>query len=594
MITRKIGKILRGDSTPIQIMLATCFGAMIGFMPGLSQAWGMILILLLGLLIFNANLWLTGMIALLGKIISIPLMPVTFALGRVLLDGPTTGLFQKLINAPITALLGLEYYIVTGGLIMGLILGILTGVFLVKAIKSFRHKMATLEEESEAYKKWSSKGSVKMLLWLFMGGGSKKSYDELLNAKGKAIRMIGVIAAALTVALIVIVQMLFADQIVLHYLISGLEKTNGATVDVQNASLDLAQGKMVIDKLAMADPNALETDLLRAEKIQIDISTSDLLRKRIKLDNITVIDASSGEKRALKGILIGKTVEPSQAPDVQDDQTKTIEDYLKSAKQWKQRLSQVRQWLEKVSQPADADTADKKQTLEEKLAQQIQQLGYARVTASHLITDSPTLTITQFTAGKVRVAQLPDQTLDINAANLSTHGHLLDVATTIDVTSSDQSFLFNLTMPNQSATPAKLKFVGKNFDLDRVAKDLKIGDTAPLSGGTFDVSVDGKLTHASGTASIDLPLNVTLHNTTLNIAGKSQKVSTLSLPIGLKGPIDNPAITVDAKALQKAIVDAGASILMDKATDKLKETLGDKAGDQLKEATKGFGKLFGK
>ena len=105
---------------------------------------------------------------------------------------------------------------------------------------------------------------------------------------------------------------------------------------------------------------------------------------------------------------------------------------------------------------------------------------------------------------------------------------------------------------------------------------------------------NGKLTNDAGTASLDCPLNVTLHNATLNIAGKSQQVNQLSLPIGLKGPIDNPAITVDSKALQKAMVDAGAGVLMDKATDKLKESIGKENADKVDQVKEGVGKLFGK
>lgn len=590
MITRKIGKILRGNATPAQLMLATCFGSMLGFMPA-PQALGMIIVLVLCLVIFNANIWITGIAGLFAKAISIPLMPVTFALGRAMLDGPMTGVFEPLINAPVTALLGFEYYVVTGGLILGLCIGLVTGNLLVKSVKGYRKKMAELQEGSEAYTKWSGKRSVKILTWLIMGSGPKKSYDELLNAKGKAIRWVGVIGAGLFVVLLVIVRLFFTDQIVTNYLITSLENANGATVNVANAQVDLTEGRMTIEKLAMADPNALETDLLRAEKVTINISSQDLLRKRITLDDVTVIDASSGEKRAVKGSRVGKAVEPSLPPTDAGD-TKTIEDYINQAKQWKERLSQIREWLSKVSSPK-TDTTDK-QTLEDRLNQQIAQLGYARVAATHLITDTPTLTIIKLTAGKVKVAQLPGQTLDINAANLSTHGYLLDNPTTIDITSSTGDLLFNVAMPNQSTTPGSLQFTGKSFDVDQVAGDLKIGDNQPIAGGTFDINLDSKLTNTFGTMSIDAPLNITLHNTTFNIAGKSQPVSTMNLPIGLKGPIDNPAVTVDAKALQKALTDAGVGAMMDQATDKLKDKLGTENAEKVDQVKEGVGKLFGK
>ena len=130
--------------------------------------------------------------------------------------------------------------------------------------------------------------------------------------------------------------------------------------------------------------------------------------------------------------------------------------------------------------------------------------------------------------------------------------------------------------------------------MDKVAENLKIGNTTPLSGGTFDVNLDSQLTNTFGTASIDAPLNVTLNNTTFNIAGNSQKVSTLSLPIGLKGPLDNPAVTVDAKALQNVLVNAGVSVLKDKVTDQLKDKLGAENADKVDQVKEGIGKLFGK
>ena len=59
-----------------------------------------------------------GLVLLAAKILSLALMPVSFALGRVLLDGPTSGLFSAMINAPVLALFGFEYYAVTGGLVL--------------------------------------------------------------------------------------------------------------------------------------------------------------------------------------------------------------------------------------------------------------------------------------------------------------------------------------------------------------------------------------------------------------------------------------------------------------------------------------------
>ena len=109
LITPKLGKTLRGAATPFQLYSASVLMSVVGFMPGFSQAWGTIVAILLLLIVLNANLVLGAFAGLAAKLVSLLLMPVTFAVGRFLLDGPTQGLFQALINAPVFALFGMEY-----------------------------------------------------------------------------------------------------------------------------------------------------------------------------------------------------------------------------------------------------------------------------------------------------------------------------------------------------------------------------------------------------------------------------------------------------------------------------------------------------
>ena len=64
-----------------------------------------------------------------------------------------------------------------------------------------------------------------------------------------------------------------------------------ATVDLERADVDLAAGRMTVTGLAVADPNALDTDLFRASTIEADVSATNLLRKRLKIDRIVMSDA---------------------------------------------------------------------------------------------------------------------------------------------------------------------------------------------------------------------------------------------------------------------------------------------------------------
>src|SRR5688572_4012243 len=121
MITRQIGKIIRGKATPLQIMMAAILGSMLGFTPGFWEAPGLIVALTLLLIVLNANLGVAAMVGLVAKLVSYALMPISFEVGRVMLDGPTQGVFKAMINAPGTALMGFEHYLTTGAAAVGLV-----------------------------------------------------------------------------------------------------------------------------------------------------------------------------------------------------------------------------------------------------------------------------------------------------------------------------------------------------------------------------------------------------------------------------------------------------------------------------------------
>lgn len=596
MITRTFGKLFRGTATPFQMISACVLAAALGFMPGLIQAPGLIVVLVLLLIILNANLALAALVGVLAKLLSLLLMPASFAVGRALLDGPLRKFFATLINAPVFALFGFDYYATTGGLVVGLLVGLLIGVLVVKAVSAYRRKMAELEEGSERFKQYSSKWWVKLLTFIFIGGNKgKKTYQELLAIKvGNPIRPLGVVFAVLTCVLLVVLRMFAAEPIVTAALQRGLERANGATVDIGGAELDLKGNRLTINSLAVADANNLDTDLFRAAKLEADVSGVNLLRKRLQLDRVQITDGSHGEARKSRGHIVGKPPEPSPETKPAGD-VKTIDDYIKDAKLWKERLAQVRRWLEKISGPKDEKTTpgEDEETLPERLAREIREMGYARVRASHLVEGSPTFTITELIAQKVRVAGLPDETLDITGRNLSTHPGLLGKPPQIDIKSSRDTLGFATyigdVVPGQATNT--LHFHYRGLPVDKVAGSLKIGDTTPLQGGTIDLAASGDWRKAGG-VTVNLPLEVVLHNTTISLGGKPTKVETLALPIGLQGPLDNPRIKIDQKALTTALAKAGVAQataeLKGKAQQKLDEQLGDKVPTEAKGLLKGI------
>ena len=605
MITRKIGKLLRGKATPVQVMLAAVLGSMLGFVPSFGTGAGLVLFLTLLLIILNANLFVAMTCILLGKAIALLLLPVSFMIGRVLLDGPTQPIFKAMVNAPVLALFGLEYYATTGGIVLGLLVGLGLGIGAVRGINAFRRRMAKLEEGSPRFKQLAGAWWARILLFVFVGRGhGKKTYQDLLERKiGNPIRPIGAVLAVLVVIALIIVAQFASGPIVTAALRNGLERVNGATVDIDDAEFDLSEGRLIVTGFAMADPNRLETDLLRADRVEVDVSGADLLRKRLVIDRVVMIDASHGEQRAVPGRIVGRAPTP---PDPDEDfglevpTGEQLEHYVQQAKVWKERLAQIRRWMQRLSGPDDGD-AEGDSTLKERLAQRIRDVGYARVKADHLIDGSPTLTITQLIAKEVDTPYLPDETFDIRGENLSTHPHLLDERPRLLVRSSKRTVEVDIRLRGAAdEKPNRLKFELHNFPADAIAGQLVFAGSPLFSGGTMDVVTDGTWIGGAG-GFVDLPLMVTLKNTMLSLAGRTAtKIDQLIIPIGVRGPIDDPRITIDDQALTDALVKAGASELAAELQGKINEELKeagielpgelDAVGDAIK---KGLGDLLG-
>jgi uncharacterized protein (TIGR03546 family) len=593
MLFRKLGIILRGKATPFQVFAACFFGCVLGFMPGWKEAPGLILAVTLLLIILNANLYLGAIVAGGAKLLSLALTPVLFSLGRWVIDGPGRGLWEWMINAPVLALFGFEYYVTTGSLVAGILVGTISGVLVVKTITGYRRKMVSLEQGSERFREFTGKRWVKILTWLVAGGGPGKnvSYEQLLTVKvGNPIRMLGVVFALLVALLLFLVQAFARGPIVAASLQSGLEWVNGATVDLESADLNLKEGRLTIKRLAMADPNRLETDLLRADSLEADISAASLLRKRLQLDRVVVHNATHGETRRAPGHLIHRP--PREKPEAPPAGTRTLDDYLRDAQIWKDRLTQARRWLEKIAgpeaepAPGSPEAIARAEDLKQRLERQARELGYRRVRADHLIQKSPTLTVTALEVDSMRVPQLEGETLRIVGQHLSTHPGLLGQAPHLEVTSSKDSIRFGTLLGRYAAVPSdntiELKVHG--LQTDRVAGQLKWAGENPVSGGTIDLDARGTWTSVGG-VQINLPLQATLNGATFALPGmKPTRVERFELPIGLEGPLDSPRVRVDDQGLANALVKAGIQRATDELTtraqDEIGRQLGDKAGDQ--------------
>lgn len=577
IITRKIGAILRGKATPFQLASGCILGALIGFLPGFTTAPGLTIALALLLVFLNANLFLAALVGGVGKLLSLVLMGVSFSIGQFLLDGPLGGLFSTLINAPVFALLGVENYAATGGLVLGSIWGIAAAIGIVRGVSTFRHRMADASAHSERFQKWNSKAWVRWSVFLLAGGGLKDpDYAELAQKKvGNPVRPLGLVFVGVTVTFLVVAYKFFAPSIITTALRDGLEQANGATVELASADLDLSSGRLVVTDLAMADPNNLGTNIFAADHIEADISGADLLRKRLTIDNIIVKGASLSQSRRVKGSKVSTAPEAEDQPPLQIPDAGTLEEYWNNAQVWKERLAQAKSWLDRLSggETPESIGEDTGPSWQERLQRIAEERGYAAVTADHLITDAPQLLISNLFADNVTASWLPEETLNISAKNLSTQPGLVSASAGIEITSSGGTTGISI----DAGTTTRITAHYNGISADTVGTALqKDGANPPLKGGTIDVAFQG--TYSTTDGSIDWPLDVKLNDTTVQIAGREIPLNNFTLPIALTGSLGSPTIKIDKNQFGKIAQQAGTQLLKEKAG----EVLGDKAGGLLK------------
>jgi uncharacterized protein (DUF2062 family) len=560
MISRTLGSLLRGSSAPIQLLLACVMGALIGFVPGAADHIPLVVVLALALVVLNANLGIALVVGGIAKLACLSLMPISFKVGRMLIDGDATRpFFAWAVDAPVLALMDLDVYAVSGGLALGLVIGVALGVVLVGFVGGLRRKFAGLEENSEKYKQLTSKTSVRFLVWLLLGSGhGKQTYGDMLGKRfGSPVRLVGVVILGLVAAGVWLAPALVGGELLASATRTGLETVHGATVDVGGVSLDIAGGHLAIEGLALADPEDLGHDLFRASRLEADGSMKDLLRGRLSLDRLVLVDGRHDVERDSPGELVGDARDASEPPPADDEPGMTdgtLEDWVAEAEMIEQRLRQVKEWLEKMAEGDDEAEPDvpADETLEERLEREVDQLGYGRVRAQGLRGEAPALLIRELLAEGIQAGSLGDELLDLTGSNLSSDPALVGEPARLTLKSRGDSVLVDLGLGGAGAALSDnvVRVAFHGISGDRIGALLG-GDR--LAGGTVDFDMDGSWS-AGQVGHLDLPLNITLRDVLVDIVGGPRDVSELVLPFDIKGPIDNPRIKFKGDALQDALL----------------------------------------
>ncbi len=576
---RKLGKLLRGGASRLQIVTAALLGSLIGFSPGFGQAPGWQVLLIALLVLLNVNLFVAGISLLVASLLYLLLLPVLFQLGIFLLEGPLAGPLAFLANAPVSAWFGIEYYVMPAGVLVGGAFGIGVGLFLYSRLRAFHVKMAHFQKDSTGYTSFTARRPVRVFAWIFFGGvEGKKSWDELAvqSKRGLPVRPLGAILVGL-VSFLLIVTFIFLDELVLTQVTrSTLERVNGATVDLERLEFIPSEARIALHGLAMTDPNALETDIFRAERLVAEVDGMSLLAKKVALRRVEAINASTGEERRLPGQRFGADRDAPKRPPFKLPDSVSIEDVVAQARVWRERLQRISEVLERMGgepDPVDETGLSWRETLELRA----QERGYAHVASNSIIRESPRLRVDAILTDGMRIAQLPDERLRITGRNLSTHPHLLEASPSLHVETQSGRFGIELEAGALAAENGSNHFNAflNELPIDWVASLLSDPSNFPFSGGTFDLTTTGRWRGAT----VDLPIDITANDTQVTLLGQSSSLSQTTFPIRVVGPLESPAIQIPADALQSALRGAVSGRLREELGRQLDTRLGGEEGE---------------
>lgn len=577
MITRKLGKFLRGKATPFQIMSATLLGALLAAAPGFAQAPLLSALLFACLVVVNANLFVGGISFLIAKLVYWMALPAYFSIGVWLAEGPLRPVLTLLVNAPVLAWFGLEYYVVVPALLAQGVLGIIGGLLISRGLRGFRRKMATLEGGSEAYRRYTGKLWVKALGWLFMGGlKGKESWEELSATKGGGlpIRPLGIVFV-LGLSVLGFVGFKILDRsIVTHYVREALEQFNGATVDLASVEIDLPSNRITLAGLALADPEDLSRNRFVADTLVAELSGISLLAKKAVIDQIEVDGARVGSERRFPG----QRIRPREQAEVDAAKMNlNLTGYLKDAGKWQERFAsfkkvydQLAPFIKQEQSTADEPEAENQHMdWREQLAERARQSGYASIAAESLVARSPRIVVRRLKIDPIRV-EGKDLSFKLRATNLSSHPLLVPERGTIRLRQSDGNLELEIQLPSaeQPATSA-IRIQQRQISIDALRAETD--DKFPFSGGTLSVEGQGVI----DAGYLDLPIQVVARNTAVLAAGRSVKLKELPLQVRLYGPLEQPRIMLPKDALKDVLLESGKQ--------QIEELIQDKAGDSLRK-----------
>jgi len=599
---RKLLAIFRGSVSPVLIFLSITMGFWFGLIPGWSGFHTVIVALVF---VLNVHLGLFLLSTGIAKGLCFAAAPVLYHLGRGVHEY-VPGLLSFLAKIPVVGLTDFSRYSIAGAFVAGPILGAAAGLLMARSVIGFRRMLLKLEEGSEKFKKWYSKGWVRILDRLLIGKRTKNA-KALFTAKTKVIRKAGVAIAVLIFAISAGALHITKGTVVKNYFAATMTKANGAEVNLESLDLSALNGSVSATGIQVTDAKKPQNNQVAIGKVAADASLYDLFLGKLIMENVEVSDVKFDQQRSTPGKIVEAETKEAPSPfdpcdfEVDVNDIEKLETYFKNAKALKENLQKVRKWLPKGE---DANETEPEQIPQKYL--------------DYLLARSSVPPLPRLLAKKIRLDQVkvPSEFFgnsEILMTNLSDAAKAAKLPVTLGMKSYDTGAAVDVKVDYASEKPTpEVSGTFGGFDMSKMQSGLSQDSGIMFENGTASGKFSGTITDQL----IDLIINVSLQDLQARAQGEGilgldaktasealEVLKNIDTTIRIVGPVTEPRLVFDVKGLQEefknALVEAGKQRVAEEIDKQIDKQLGDKIPGEVKDILKDnkllddIGGLFG-
>ncbi|MBN1124267.1 MAG: hypothetical protein JXA82_04605 [Sedimentisphaerales bacterium] len=597
---RKIVKLFRGQVSPTLVGLAVGLGFWFGLMPGFS---GLHAALLIALVLLNIPIGLFLLSAALGKALCLAAAPAWFHIGGFV-QAYLGWLLSLLSRIPIVGLSDFARPALAGTIFSGPVIGFVLGFIAGQIVLGFRRTWLKLESNSEKFAKWQEKGWVRFLDWLLVGKRAKNA-REAMEFKTVYLRKAGAIFVVLVIALLIGLVWFVKNELIRDTAAEVLTKANGAKVDIAQVELAPTKGNIAVEGICVTDRQKPTQNQVQIGEISAKADVYSLSVGKLIMDQVKVSEILFDQPRQTPGEVLPEE-EPQDTFDpkdfgLEDITAAKIEEYFEKAKTVRDWLGKIRRWLPESKEQAEKPTQEAPHKYLDYLTARAQVAPIVKMLARNITADKVDIPLGQFGVSTInltnlsnapRAAKLP---MGLEIRSLKEDGPQIKIDWHFD--DPDQAGMVTGTF--------------SGLDLGQMQSGLASQNALDFQSGTLAGTFKGTLNQQVIDLTVDVKVNELAADSSKGLFGMDAKTTDevfavmkdLDLSVRMVGPVTQPRLIFDSKALSKTfqdkLIEAGKQRLANEMNQQLEKALGDNVPAEVKEIikpetiTEGLKGLFG-